>query len=126
MNVDLDFVFVVLELAKDGEDRADCDILFGEPVSEVALPARPAGSLVAVIIEPQDACHHTRGVIDAKEEAVLLPDLEDDRACDLHLCEEELIAEQEEELAARLVVLSLVFPVQRLVVALLDQLVLLV
>ena len=93
VDIHLHLIFIVLESTKHSERWADDNILLSEPSLEIVLPfpstAHHAGP---VIIQPEDTSHYTCGIIDAKKEAVLLSDLEDDGACDCHFSQQEVVS----------------------------------
>jgi hypothetical protein len=79
-----------------------------------------------VIVEPEDTSHDTCWVINTKEEAVVLPDLKYDGTRDRDLSQQEMISQDEKNLASALVMLSLVLMIECLIISFLYELVLLV
>jgi len=119
MNINLNFVLVILQSSKYSEYGTNLDSLLGQPRFKVILTF-PACTHHAgpVIVKPEDTGHHTCRVIYTKKEAILFSDLEHYGPRDGYLGQQEMISEDKEYLAGVLIVLSLIFVVESILISL--------
>ena len=121
VNVHLNFVLIVLQSPKNCEHRSYSDVFLGKPALEIILTlASSSHHSCTIVVKPEDASHHTCRVINAKEESILLSDLEDDGTCDGHLGDQEVIPQNEENLARVLIVLPLILMVKGFFISIFD------
>ena len=99
MNIYLNFVLEVLQSTEDGEAVADFDVLIKKPTSELVLSVSSLSTRIIEVIQPQNAGHHTRTIIDSEKVLVVLLDIINNCASNRNLGQEILIPQNEKHLA---------------------------
>lgn len=60
MHVYLNFVLVILEGSKDSQGVSNSDLIVAQPLADLRLALAGLPTMISIIIEPEDASHHTR------------------------------------------------------------------
>lgn len=85
MDIYLDFVLEVFKATENRKTIPNLNILIEQPTSELVLSVSGLPTRIIEIVEPQDAGHHARAVIDSEKVLVVLLDVVDDGACNRDL-----------------------------------------
>ena len=74
---------------------------------------------MSAVLKPENASHHSCGIVNSKKKAVILPNLEDNGACNGYFGQQKVISQDKEDFALILKELTQILMVECLIFALL-------